>query len=355
MMARCPLTRPLTPVHSPAHSAEPHTRAEKPAIRPPLKWAGGKRWQVPVVQPLWAPHANRRLVEPFCGGAALSLALRPTRALLNDINPHLINFYTWLKRGLRIEFAMENDREAFYRQRSRFNELQAAGASSGTESAALFYYLNRTGYNGLCRFNRRGSFNVPFGRYSCINYQRDFGEYRAVFRRWKLASVDFERLALEPGDFVYADPPYDVEFRQYSQGGFTLGRSGPHGEMAGTPHRPRRAGQSGHRTGAPALSTPRLSPDRPVRSPPHQLQRRSHAGPRSPRHQKPLNLVLRSAGRAPGLQPQGSLRTLDSCVVNTRKPPDYAPRSGAVIGHRFKPPARRPIIKSIHRCLPVGL
>ncbi len=195
--------------------------APPPAIRPPLKWAGGKRWQVPMLEPLWAGHTSRRLVEPFCGGAALSLALRPERALLNDINPHLVNFYAWLKRGLHIDLPMENDRDAYYRHRSRFNDLQQAGEASGCESAALFYYLNRTGYNGLCRFNRRGSFNVPFGRYRHINYLRDFGAFRSVFRRWTLGSADFERVDLQPDDFVYADPPYDVEFRQYSSGGFT--------------------------------------------------------------------------------------------------------------------------------------
>src|SRR5579885_1705385 len=57
------------------------------APRPPLKWAGGKRWQVPHLRELWRQHQHRRLVEPFCGGLAVTLALMPRRALLNDINP----------------------------------------------------------------------------------------------------------------------------------------------------------------------------------------------------------------------------------------------------------------------------
>jgi DNA adenine methylase len=191
------------------------------ALRPPLKWAGGKRWQVPVLEPLWAPHTRRRMVEPFCGGAAVSLSLRPARALLNDVNPHLINFYGWLKKGFQIDIEMENDRAAYYQQRSRFNSLQESGEHGGSESAALFYYLNRTGYNGLCRFNRQGGFNVPFGRYRRINYTRNFEPFRGVFERWTLSSLDFEAITLQPEDFVYADPPYDVEFRQYASGGFT--------------------------------------------------------------------------------------------------------------------------------------
>jgi len=56
-------------------------------VRPPLKWAGGKRWLVPHLTELWKPYNDRRLVEPFCGGLAVALSLRPQRALLNDIRP----------------------------------------------------------------------------------------------------------------------------------------------------------------------------------------------------------------------------------------------------------------------------
>ncbi|MGE5200175.1 MAG: DNA adenine methylase [Rhodospirillaceae bacterium] len=191
------------------------------ALRPPLKWAGGKRWLVPHVRRLWQGHERRRLVEPFCGGLAMALGLRPRRALLNDVNPHLIGFYRHVKRGLAISLPMENDAEAFYAYRALFNGLLAAGRSHTVEAASLFYYLNRTGFNGLCRFNSRGEFNVPFGRYARIAYARDFSAYRPTFARWELSSLDFETLRLKPGDFVYADPPYDVPFTQYARGRFT--------------------------------------------------------------------------------------------------------------------------------------
>jgi len=195
--------------------------AERPAtLRPPLKWAGGKRWQVPYLRSIWAPHARRRLVEPFCGGLAVTLGLMPARALLNDANPHVINFYRWLQNGLRIDLPMENDEKLFYEHRDRFNAMLAAGRGADCEAGALFYYLNRTGYNGLCRFNRSGEFNVPFGQYARIAYTRDFTPYREVFARWTFTAGDMESVPLERGDFVYADPPYDVEFTQYSQGGF---------------------------------------------------------------------------------------------------------------------------------------
>src|SRR5262249_9421157 len=145
--------------------------AQARAIRPPLKWAGGKRWQLPHLAPLWDQHCGRRLVEPFCGGLAVTTGLLPQRALLNDINPHVVNFYEWLKRGLAISLDMRNEAVAYYVARKRFNALLEAGQPRASEAAALFYYLNRTGYNGLCRFNARGRFNVPFGKYRTINYR----------------------------------------------------------------------------------------------------------------------------------------------------------------------------------------
>jgi DNA adenine methylase len=188
--------------------------------RPPLKWAGGKRWQLPTLLPFWERNRERRLVEPFCGGLAVALGLMPTQALLNDINPHLINFYQWLKRGLKISFELQNEVSTYYQYRDRLNELLSTGRTNTAESAGLFYYLNRTGYNGLCRFNSKGRFNVPFGRYTNIGYRVDFSEYQHVFAGWTFTNTDFEEIDLTDQDFVYADPPYDVEFRQYSKGGF---------------------------------------------------------------------------------------------------------------------------------------
>ena len=197
------------------------TAQSESQLRPPLKWAGGKRWQVPLLRKYWEPHTRHRLVEPFAGGIAVAMGLAPDRALLNDANPHLINFYNWLKRGLRTSLPFENREALYYEHRARFNALMSRGRENTAEAAALFYYLNRTGYNGLCRFNRSGGFNVPFGRYARINYVRDFSPYAIDFSGWDFSTGDFEEIALKPTDFVYADPPYDVEFTAYSRGGFT--------------------------------------------------------------------------------------------------------------------------------------
>jgi len=190
------------------------------STKPPLKWAGGKRWLVPYLKPFWDAHADLRLVEPFCGGLAVTLGLLPAAALLNDINSHAINFYRWLKKGLAINLPLANDRELYYQYRQRFNQLIREGKAQTREAAELFYYLNRTGYNGLCRFNRQGTFNVPFGKYKVINYARDFCKYKEIFAGWNFTNLDFAEIPLEKGDFIYADPPYDVQFTQYSKEGF---------------------------------------------------------------------------------------------------------------------------------------
>ncbi len=193
------------------------TPSELPPLKPPLKWAGGKRWLVPHLQPYWKAHRHRRLVEPFVGGLAVTLGLLPEKSLLNDINPHLISFYCWLRSGLRFDIEMRNDEELYYKQRARFNELITSGRRDSVEAAQLFWYLNRTCFNGLCRFNRKkGTFNVPFGRYRSINFPEDLHAYRNVLEPWSFTCTPFDQIELQPDDFVYADPPYDVQFTQYS-------------------------------------------------------------------------------------------------------------------------------------------
>ena len=195
--------------------------AHRATMKPPLKWAGGKRWLVPELMRLWQPYKDRPYVEPFCGGLAGALGLLPPKALLNDVNPHLINFYIQLKHGLALDIEARNEERLFYLHRDRFNQLIKENRIECPEAAQLFYYLNRTCFNGLCRFNQRGEFNVPFGTYTNINYASDFYEYIPLFKEWSFTSRDVGAITLRNGDFVYADPPYDVDFTTYSAGGFS--------------------------------------------------------------------------------------------------------------------------------------
>src|SRR5215207_7489555 len=92
-------------------------------LKPPLKWAGGKRWLVAYLRQFGEWHQERRYVEPFCGGLALPLGLMPQNALLNDMNAHVINFYEHVRRGLSFTIEHDNDSDLYYRHRERFNQL----------------------------------------------------------------------------------------------------------------------------------------------------------------------------------------------------------------------------------------
>lgn len=191
-------------------------------LKPCLKWAGGKTWIIPRMMDLYAPHRAKRFVEPFCGGLASALGVQPRIAYLNDINRHLINFYRHIKlHGLHMTIPMAYDSDLYYKYRDRFNQYTIENNWSCATAAELFYYLNRTCFNGLCRFNKSGGFNVPFGEYTTVNYATDFEAHRKAFKSWSFTDDDFAKMTIERDDFVYADPPYDVEFTTYSAGGFS--------------------------------------------------------------------------------------------------------------------------------------
>ena len=189
-------------------------------LTPPLKWAGGKRWLTSIIEEIWCKGEYKRLVEPFVGGMAISLGIMPPKALLNDNNSHLINFYKWLQKGLTIELELKNESDFYYECRRRFNSLIRNDAANTKEAAELFYYLNKQGYNVLCRFNNKDEFNVPFGNYKRINAKKELSYYSPSIKNWDFLCGDFAAIPIKIGDFIYADPPYDVEFTKYSKKNF---------------------------------------------------------------------------------------------------------------------------------------
>jgi DNA adenine methylase len=194
-------------------------------VRSALKWVGGKKELVPKLLEYWIPNQDSRLVELFVGG--MSVGLSPRKALLNDANKHLINFHKHVQLGLSISIQMKNEREFYYEKRAEFNQLIINGQSQTSKAAQLWYYLNRTDYNGLSRFsggeklNRPEKFNVPFGKYKKINYASDFLQFPSILKDWEFTNEDFAVLKLDPGDFVYADPPYHDTFTKYCATDFT--------------------------------------------------------------------------------------------------------------------------------------
>jgi len=189
-------------------------------MKPLLKWAGGKRWLLPLLKEIWQSHPGTKLVEPFAGSIAITLGLNPKEALLNDANVHLINFYNQVKKGLHIPHDLKNESAFYYAIRDRFNEMVRDQKIRNKEMARLFYFLIKTGFNGLCRFNSQGEFNVPFGQHKQIHYTKDFSHYQPLLHGWEFKNTDFQRLTLQGDEFLYVDPPYDVPFTQYHAKGF---------------------------------------------------------------------------------------------------------------------------------------
>lgn len=189
-----------------------------------LKWAGNKT----AVMPHLKKHlpAGPRLVEPFAGSCAVMMATDYPHYLVADINPDLINMYQQIKDDVLgfIERAKHlfntfNTEDGYYDSRDYFNH-----DCDPEWRASLFLYLNRHGYRGVCRYNKRGIFNVPYGNYKAPYFPeteiRSFAEkaQRATF----ICDGYEETLAqLLPGDVIYCDPPYDGTFTGYHTAGFS--------------------------------------------------------------------------------------------------------------------------------------
>lgn len=198
-------------------------QVEKAAtIHPPIKWAGGKRWLAPEIEKLYRESKKKRIVEPFCGGCAVSLHIQPKEALLNDINKPLITFWNYISRGGKLLSVGGNDEAEYDRARDHFNN--ELNTYNNQEIASFFYYLNRTCFNGLYRTNLAGKFNVPFGKYSTITYNDSWPEIAAIAKKWKFVQGDFFTLSTRKDDFVYIDPPYDGGFTAFAAGGFNIGQ-----------------------------------------------------------------------------------------------------------------------------------
>ena len=191
-----------------------------------LKWAGNKT----AIMPELKKHlpAGQRLVEPFAGSCAVMMATDYPHYLVADINADLINLYRqikenteWFINTAREHFDKDNAPERYYVVRELFNYLTSI---SEVEKAAMFLYLNRHGYRGLCRYNKKGHFNVPYGNYKAPyfpeNEIRAFAE-KAKHATFICASYHETLTMLQAGDVVYCDPPYDGTFSQYHSNGFT--------------------------------------------------------------------------------------------------------------------------------------
>lgn len=196
-----------------------------------LKWAGGKYGLVEDIQRHLPPA--RKLVEPFVGAGSVFLNTDYDHYLLADINPDLINLYNLLKERpedyiseAKRWFVVENNRkEAYLSIRAEFNKTDDVMYRS-----LAFLYMNRFGFNGLCRYNKKGGFNVPFGSYKKPYFpeaELEFFAEKAKKATFVCEGYPETFRRARKGSVVYCDPPYaplsnTANFTSYAGNGFTL-------------------------------------------------------------------------------------------------------------------------------------
>lgn len=209
-------------------------------MKPMIKYRGGKSKEIPHILP-HIPRFKGRYVEPFFGGGALFFYLEPRRAVINDINARLMNFYREVRDhypSLRKELdeiealysrnrkdfdtlksqspeqRVEDKNEAlYYELRDMFNGLIPATYSQ----ALLYYYINKTAYSGMIRYNARGEFNVPFGRYHHLNTHLVTAAHSQLLGQAEICNTDYSHIFnnCRSDDFIFLDPPYDCTFSDY--------------------------------------------------------------------------------------------------------------------------------------------
>ena len=200
-------------------------------IRPFLKWAGNKYRIIDRIRQ--SLPEGKRLIEPFAGSAAVFLNTDYDHYLINDNNPDLIHLYNILKKDgqnfikkcQRYFTPRFNNEEEYYKLRKKFNNT-----TDVYQRAILFLYFNRHGYNGLCRYNQKGGFNVPFGRYKSPYFPEKemlFFHNKAQHAEFVISDFDQVIQSANKGDVIYCDPPYvplssSANFTTYSAGGFNI-------------------------------------------------------------------------------------------------------------------------------------
>jgi DNA adenine methylase len=199
--------------------------------RPFLKWAGGKQRQVSTLV-RYAPRDFGTYFEPFIGAGSMFFALHPKAAVLSDLNQSLIETYQLIKdqpdvvyRELKTHASLDTS-DHYYESRDHYNN-----GLVGPERAATFIYLNRAGFNGVFRVNKKGEYNVPYGQSSkplLLPSLSSIKKLAAALKNTLILNCDFESIVefAEPCDFVYFDPPYgasatQIPFQKYTAQRFT--------------------------------------------------------------------------------------------------------------------------------------
>ena len=209
-------------------------------MNPMIKYRGGKSKEISHFISNMPEHYNR-YIEPFFGGGALYFYLEPQNAIINDVNAKLYSFYKQMKEEyptarrqldeLQIiyernqkeydelkkqhpEDRVENkNEELYYKMRDMFNHK----IESEYLEAVVYFFINKTAYSGMIRYNAKGEYNVPFGRYKNLNTKLITDKHYELLKRTEIYHYDYSEIFNMAGknDFIFLDPPYDCVFSDY--------------------------------------------------------------------------------------------------------------------------------------------
>lgn len=209
-------------------------------MKPIVKYRGGKTKELHNYLHYISEEQFDIYYEPFVGGGATYFELEPQRAVINDINTKLIDFYndvklnyTRLKEELadlqqiytdnqleyeRLKLLNPNERvpnaneELYYSMRQEFN-YPTGRYLDGT----IYYFINKTAYSGMIRYNRIGEYNVPYGRYKNFNTNLLNENHHELLLDTQIMNTDYSQIfeLATPRDIMFLDPPYDCVFNDY--------------------------------------------------------------------------------------------------------------------------------------------
>lgn len=217
-------------------------------MKPILKYRGGKSKEIPNFSSFIPDHYDTYF-EPFLGGGAVYFHLAPQKAVINDINEKLIQFYLELQNNpTKVKEQLDKLQKLYESNQTQYEKLKALSPNKRIENknealyyhirdmynhkvaadyleSVIYFFINKTAYSGMLRFNAQGEYNVPFGRYKNFNTQLITPEHFALIKKAQILSDDYAKVferATEK-DFMFLDPPYDCVFNDYGNINFKNG------------------------------------------------------------------------------------------------------------------------------------
>jgi len=209
-------------------------------VNPMLKYRGGKSREIPLFAQ-YIPQDFDTYIEPFLGGGAVYFHLEPQQAIINDVNTKLVSFYQDVRNNYANMRIQLDALQRIYEDNQRcFKELKSLTPDERVENrnealyysirdmyngkippeymeGVLYYFINKTAYSGMIRYNSSGDYNVPFGRYPNLNTRIITEEHSTLLQSATLLNTDYSNVfnMAHDNDFIFLDPPYDCIFNDY--------------------------------------------------------------------------------------------------------------------------------------------